>query len=371
MFSRPVYPRLVLFAAIAIAGCRSEPPLNPTQPGAASTTAARQNAGSELRSDPLSAWLPTELGACLVAVRSDDGRYPARAAKLAVPPELGARTRAITRFAYRGWIAGRSAPAVMAVCTMPDTPAAREFFLSRFSSRSLTPNELRTFALVTGVTNVSDWSEAERPHVMQGAKVGLMSDGDAMRASALSDDLGVVTAGASPQFRDGGVAQLNSNCDPNVIIQPPECGGETIPTDPPPTHPGPQQVTFSVLPSVGQTHCVAAALGNPHRSTTTGFAGRINFKAYTECPIPLSSTVRAAVLRQSCFLWVFCQWPIVADNTYSNVARTVQAYANTDCSWKTGWYTGRGVHTTQFPEGPGEARTYAPGGGWSVKIDCW
>ena len=73
--------------------------------------------------DPLSRILPSTPGACIVAIRTADGRYLSRPATVAVSKATASKDSRTARFAYRGWAAGADSPVLLAVCTIPDDPA--------------------------------------------------------------------------------------------------------------------------------------------------------------------------------------------------------------------------------------------------------
>lgn len=156
-------------------------------------------------------------------------------------------------------------------------------------------------------------------------------------------------------------------CDPHAIIPEPGCE-ETIAVEEPLPPSGDLEVAPILEPSLSfeELRCEGRT-DYPHRSTTPGFIGRLNVKAHNICPVAMPQFVSVSLLRQKCFLWIFCWWPTIASGSNTGVAATITAMANTDCRWQVGWYVGRGRHETTFPNGVGGATTVTP----AVKIRCW
>lgn len=393
-------PAVRVLAAVALlAACEGEAPA-PTAPPPALRVGSRAAIGTNtatgaLSQDPLMRWLPATPGACLVARRTAEGRYPSRSITVALPGGLAATGGATARFAYRGWAPGLPEPAVLAVCTIPDTPGAREYFATRFGSRAMAPAELSGFAKFVGVTRVNEWGTTSHPYVRQSAKPTYVTDGVVPNAPATAAATGDGAAPAGdvttstvycdpnaiipePGCEDGGGGGGGgggTTCDPSAIIPAPECGEETVSeTPPPPVTSEPDyaampEPSYSVNPEIGVPVVCYGYAPDVHPSTTPQYVGRLNFKPYSECPVPLPQYVYGAIMREKCFLWVLCSWPVVAAGAFQNPsARRAEAHANTDCVWRRGWYRGEGYHQVAYPEGTGHARTYTRG---AVGIQCW
>lgn len=343
--------------------------------GAGQPTAARSN-------DPLSAVLPNAAGACLVGVRISSGQYPTRPATVRFPRDLMSDQGRTTRFAYRGWAPGIAEPVLLVVCTIPDKPGAREFIAARFHAREMHDSALRAFATMLGVVGADDWGPGTTPHLMPGVGAVHIADGLASKfpkgRSRTTSPEGITTLEVCDPYAiipepgceeppppgDGGGGAA---CDPTAIVPEPGCD-ETIPEEEPP----PPSGGLEIAPILEPSHSVEvlACEGStdyPHRSTTLGFVGRLNVKAHNRCPTAMPQFVSVSLLRQKCFLWVFCSWPAIASGSNSGVAAIITAMANTDCRWQVGWYVGRGRHETTFPNGVGRTSTVTR----AVKIRCW
>jgi hypothetical protein len=319
-----------------------------------------------------------------VSTRTADGRYPSRPVTVALPGRLASIGVGTTRVAYRGWQAGVPEPVLLAVCTIPDVPGAREFLSVRFGGKSMGRGGLRNFAMAAGVADAEQWGVSSSPHVMPGAAPVYMIDGLASNFPALS---------GARAARPGALSSMGSaammvvcddptlpgcdpspvdpspppppppTCDPYVDLPMPGCE-ETIPDSPP----LPEAPDLSVVPApTGSPTACEARTDDPHLSTTTGFGGRINVKASNSCNGVAPQLVSGSLKRERCFLWVFCGWPTIATGSYSNTAAFVQAMANTDCVWRDGWYVGHGFHQTTFPQGIGSTTTV----GYARRIRCW
>lgn len=386
--------RMLTCAALAqLTACQDNAP-TATVPRLIVTASSRAATDADVAAsvpqrDPLARWLSSTPGACLVAARAPDGRYPSRPAAVSLPAGLispGGRT---ARFAYRGWAAGVSEPVLLAVCTIPEALGAREYFARLFGSRVMSAVALRTFAQSTGVPGADEWGPAASPHAMRGAEAVYMTDGLAkqfprMRAASRGGadlmDGGAATMQVcdptaiqpepgceQPPPSDGGGGGGWSACDPHAIEPEPGCEETISETEPEPS-PEPQVASYSA--NEAETTPVTCTVGtdNPHRSTTTQFAGNLNVKSWNECTAPMYMAVTAKLLREKCFMWVFCSWPEVASGYYSNpLTMHVTAHAARHCSWRVGWYRGRGRHTTVYR---GQSKDT-----WTVtrafKISCW
>ena len=321
--------------------------------------------------DPLSARLSSTPGACLVAVRTPQGRYLSRSTAVLVPAQIARSASHTARFAYRGWAASAPEPVLLAVCTIPDSPSARAYFQQLFGGKAMTAAELTSFAQSAKVGGVQEWGLGTSPQVMQGAGPVYMTDGLASLSPATRPKPLVGTASA-----DGIVSAKLIACAVAVSTDP-GCGvpeEETVPAAPPPDDAPAGAPNYSML--TNPTFSVSAPIycygstDYPHLSTTYGYFGRLNVKSQTQCPIPLPQYVTTTLKRESCWFWIFCSWPQIAWGINSSPSATyLQAIANTDCRWQFGWYRGEGYHRVAFPEGIGTGRS--PLWNISVGIRCW
>jgi hypothetical protein len=356
---------------VLLAACTDTGPTvtGPPAPATGEQQLSTGNTDATEIQDPLSSRLSSEPGACLVAVRSTDGRYFSRATAMPLPRKIASSAAATTRFAYRGWAPFVSEPVILAVCTIPDTREARDYFQKQFGSKPVAGAALKKFAQSAGVAGVEDWGAEPSPHVMQGAGSVYMTDGR-------SSDFRAIRASRTDGAGTGDVGiNLIMPCDPTAIIPEPGCDGavpeeEVVSETPPPPAgeapyvavPNPSYSTVAELWCEGWTEY-------PHLSTTPGYYGRINQKSHNWCVVPLPNYVITYLKRESCFLWVFCAWPTIASAVnMSPSSRTLTAIANTECRWKTGWYRGEGYHQATFPTGVGSARSSSY---YSRYIRCW
>jgi hypothetical protein len=105
----------------------------------------------------------------------------------------------------------------------------------------------------------------------------------------------------------------------------------------------------------------------PHLSTTAGFVGRLSVHAWNKCTIQLSHWVTAILKREKCY-WIFCRWNEIAIASYANpLAFQATAKANSECSWKSGWYVGQGKHATMIAGNTVNSRTQTH----AYKLWCW
>ncbi len=312
--------------------------------------------------------LPRTGGDCIVARRRADGGYSSRKSSIPFRAEPNMSSVSLARFAYRGWEANASQPKLMAVCDLPDTPSARLVFESTFGGKARSASELREFAARLRVTDGASWTPGASPHLMQGAGHVRMIDGEAAQSPAVAAGrTGMRLASAALN------SSLANECS-IAIIPPPECEGwmpedETKPDVPPGPFPELEiDIAAFEEPLVSVPHCFVST-DFPHWSTTTGFAGNINVKAKTACSVPMYLTVQTTLRRQSCFLWIFCTWPAIAQSVpYTNAsAMQVLAPAAATCAWQDGWYRGTGYHMMSYLGQP----KIRSSGSWAVRIRCW
>jgi hypothetical protein len=320
----------------------------PTDPLLSPRPAASELSASSQSSDPLSSRLSRTPGSCLVAVRAADGHYLSRSVIVALPKNVASSSAGVARFAYRGWAPGVPEPVLLAVCSIPDAPAARAYFENRFDGKSMNSAQLQSFAQSAGVTGVENWLTAGPPQLMQGAGPAYVTDG-------LASESGATKAGPLGGVTGMMVVDSSGSCDPAAIIPAPGCPGyvdeqEYVPDQPPPPPDAtPSYVDFQYgppplpLPSI----IICNALTEyPHLSTTPGFYGNINVKARTTCPIPLAISVSTALGRQRCTFILCLWWPIGPTDSQSNPSGTfIEAKSNALCVWPVGWYMGISSHT--------------------------
>lgn len=175
-------------------------------------------------------------------------------------------------------------------------------------------------------------------------------------------------------------SDASGTCDPTAIIPEPGCEGwtpesETVPDTPPPNSPDPSTLVIPIAdlgpaPDISQPSVIYCDLSTegPHRSTTEGFAGNINAKARSVCTVPMYHFVQATLKRESCFLWIFCNWSTIAQSRYENAnALFASTPASATCAWQDGWYVAEGYHVNTYLGETHASSTSSPG----VRIQCW
>lgn len=360
---QPTPIRLLAGVTLALLAACQHDATTPGEPGTR-VTALAAAAGAAPR-DMLSKRLSNTPGACIVAVRTPEGKYLSRTISVRMPAGIASSVAGTSRFAYRGWAAEVPQPAVLAVCTFPDTPAARAHFSNRFRGAPMRHEALRSFARSARVPGAQDWAPRFSPHIMQGAEPVYMTDGLA------SDYLE-----SSAALEDGGMLMYAEMCDPAALIPEPRCATEVEETAPDPETPPPSEgIDSSMVPIVAEPdYSTSPSIVNvceslteePHRSTTTGFIGRINVKSRTTCAQPANLVATVGLYRQQCYLYVFCSWPRIAYGEDRRFGTRAEAKANRDCAWPKGWYAGRGFSSAASAEGSGSASTYSR----SKYIEC-
>lgn len=299
----------------------------------------------EMLSDRLS----DAAGACIVARRAPDGRYFSRLSTVALPAEVTLNASRTARFAYRGWASNSSEPVLLAVCSLPDVRNAQLFFEKTFGGSPRNEIELRQLASNIGIRGWQDWGSGTSPHLMQGAGLVHVIDGEAGKSPA-------VNLAQAVRARLGMALSSDFSNDCAIaIIPPPECEGwmpedETTPNVPPPPFPEPDiDIVAYEEPFILGPICTVST-DYPHLSTTSGFGGNINVKSKNQCTAPMYQMVQSTLQRQSCFLWIFCGWPAIAQSVpYTNPsAMQVVAPASSTCAWSDGWYRGTGYHKTIY-----------------------
>lgn len=354
------------FAVALLAGCSDTSP-GVTAPRAAPAAAARRGAVADARpGDPLATRLSGEPGACLVGIRGTDGVYYSRSVKVALPQGIDQPGGPTTRLGYRGWASGSPEPVQIAVCTIPDTPAARQYLEQRLNGRPMNAKQLFRFAQLVGVADVDGWRSGQAPTMMPGRAPIELIDGVARtpveRPSPAREATRLLGTASSP----GDVAPMmvTSECDPSAIIPDPGCEGWTPepepepPTEPPPASPDPEtgellqpgEPSFSVeltAPNTTPNICNSGT-ATPHLSGTPGFLMNVNVHSYGKCQRPVRFQMQTWLTRWKCtgFLWMSCGYKTIATGLQINVvaASTDASIATTNCTVRRGWYAGCGMH---------------------------
>lgn len=341
-------PALAL--AVTLAACNDNAP-ELTGPTRSSAGATSQLAPSTVQSnDPLSSRLSSTPGACIVAVRSPDGKYQSKTVAVALSKKIAASSAATIRFGYRGWSANVPEPTLMAVCNIPDSRSARTYFENQFGGKPMNPAELQSFAKFAGVSGVDYWAVAGGPQVTQRAGTTYVTDGLAAESPATK---------SAPT--DGVSAMLESECDPTAIIPDPECGGGYTPEEEYGEPPPPDGVVYdpsmttaydptkttNPFPPPTYPPIVSCSIqtDNPHRSTHA--PGYLNVTAWTgRCTAPAFISASTHMVRSRWVILFYHQAVQISPEVPASRTGTyVETHSSTVCLWAVGYYKGISTHT--------------------------
>jgi len=336
--------------AVTLTACSDNAPL-PTGPRAPATAKSQVTTGSGAQSDPLSK-LANIPGACVVATRTSDGRYVRHSVSLSLPKNIASSNAAIARFGYRGWANGVVLPVALALCNVPDVPAAHSYFDKQFGAKPMNSAQLKSFARSAGVSGAEGWTAATGPHVEGTEPPAYLIDGLASESPALTRS----------STGDVGVMLMPVPCDPNTD---PSCSGGgdgDVPEDPPdPNLPPPSDPTLDTknpfgpyypLPYIPPITCIGKT-DSVHISSVAAFYGKqvVQVKAHTTCPVILPISVDTQIGRNFC-LFRFCAWaPIGASDPQRKTSTNVDSKSYGKCTWETGWYLGKSYHSVTFSSG--------------------
>lgn len=270
---------------------------------------------------------------CDVALIAPSGNYRLKHVPIKVSPGLFDPQGKTVKVGFRGWTRGASEPGSAALCRIPATAAATDFFKELFSVDSVATPRMPYRAAAQSV--------APPP-----------------TASVVGDPI-TLFEGQSLE------------CDMQILPDE-SCSGEEQPPDegPPPPQEEPSDIWMgedagyvppfddgtggyyvSALSCWGRTDL-------PHRSGTAGYFGNVNVHASTFCYNGSTLlTVGTILQKQKCVLWFFCSWYPVAlpgfNTRFGYEVRTNSA--SSGCS--RGYYKGSSHHSAVFPNGIGTART--------------
>jgi hypothetical protein len=292
----------------------------------------------------LSAANPTRGGAfpaiaeqaiCQLVRRTSTDEYLTKEVRIPLPRSVAHTTAGRTTFAWRGWSEGTSDPVRLAICDIPDTPAALASIRATLSG------------------------DLPEMNITSAAVFGLELNGAAAVAAASEPRMLVeVRATADAGVEDG-------ICDPRAIIDP-DCNCEENPTvpacegwdpaletdGPPPPDPFEPDASLSLALAGAPIHCLMQT-HDVHRSTSAGSFGDISVHGRTECTAPMPGlTNRVSLRKQRCF-WFICWWSERRANTGSATNKPFLD-SNVKAPCETGYWHGRTTHTVTAPPG------YAP-----------
>jgi len=346
-----VLPVITVGIGVLVAGCSDNTP-EVTGPRSPSALPASQLATSAVQSsDPLSSRLSSTPGACLVAVRSPDGKYRSKPVAVALSKQIAASSAATIEFLYRGWTPGVPQPTLLALCNIPDSRSARTYFEKQFGGKTMDPGQLRSFAQLAGVSGVEYWAVTGGPQVLQGAATTYVTDGVASESPATkSAQTGEVSAMLVPV-----------TCDPTDLI----CDGYTpeeeyVPPQPPPPSPGdgyessmtaiydPTKTPNPFPPPQYPTVGCWIKTDRPHLSTHMQPLEVVNVIGWTgKCNVPASITAQTVLGRMICTVGTrYCQWLQIANEDYKTHFGTyVEAKSNVACTLPMNHYKGVSRHT--------------------------
>lgn len=310
--------------------------------------------------------LGSEIGQCLTATRTVDGRFFGRATKTSFPSRF--KNSATTRLVFRGWRAGDFEPVNIIVCTVPRDPDAIELASKRFGGRQMSDSTLKDFAVELGVPQSEKWKKGTRPSLAVHPASIVVIDGVYSHSRGVAlDEVGGANNFSSLQQPD--------DCEDPYFIST-EC--EQYPIDDAVYDTSPDDPFESLeTPPLSQdvVNCLARS-DNPQRSTLQGtINGNLNAKATSSCSEPISFiAVQTQLWRYRC-IWWFCSWLPIAYSlpvVGSVFSYSVFAPATSICAWSDGWYQTRGFHsftviTVSFPSGQiWNPNTRSP----SIRIRC-
>lgn len=268
---------------------------------------------------------------CDVAFSAPSGNYRVRTVPIKVSPGLFDPKGKTVKVGFRGWVKGVSDPGSLALCQIPATAAATDFFKKVFSVDSVaSPKGPRVAA-----------SRAGAP-----APSSAVDDGITIyETQALSCETQILP---------------DESCEP-APEEPTDEGPPPVQEEPADVSMGDGGAAYYYDDSSG-AYAVAAIFCTgrtdwPHLSGTPGYFGNVNVHASTTCNIPTSITVNTMLSRQKCFWWVFCWWANVGNpGANARVGTFVDTNsASVGCS--RGWYKGSSYHTAVYPQGLATART--------------
>lgn len=267
---------------------------------------------------------------CDVALLSRPGRYRVRSVPIKVSLELFGPEGKTVKVGFRGAEKGTSDPGSLAVCRIPDTRAATDYFRD-------------IFLVDSAATLKMPWRKAPQPSAPTASAVGepvVIYEGRALYCDM--------------------VILPDETCTTPTVDVPTDIGPEPPPEDPPdllfaeesvPVYDPSSGIAYSVLPQLcwGQTD-------RPHLSTTYGFWNNVNVHARTWCTSETALTVTTLLSRQSCF-WFWCWWvPQGLPGFNAGFALSVEAHSNSS-GCNRGYYKGSSYHTALMSTGLGTART--------------
>jgi hypothetical protein len=298
----------VVVAAI-IAGC--------AEPGTVVAPKAREALPAPKPADAGSR--PPNVAASLVycdvaSIVSREG-YRVRGVAIKVPRNIFDASGATVKIGVRGWAKDAPDPTQLALCTIHDNAAAREFFKTEFGVPSADPS--------------APFAVTDR---------GALASADAAGSR--------VTATGVEVFDAPSAAMLIAPCDPTAIYcedQPPE---EPVDEGPPPAEPPAPDLSLAPSEDGAALAPVIRCYGRtdyPHRS---GYNVNVHGETGCDTPLPLSTSV--SLQRQKC-VWIFCWWSTYGSGYYANVATVARTNAAAFC--QKGWWRGSSWHSVQFPFG--------------------
>jgi hypothetical protein len=347
------YGRTLLGAAAAavLAAC-SDVPGRVTAPGPdAAQPAANRGAASNV-------------AMCRIAVRSQSGAYLTRTAEVRMPRRLAEAGAQTTSFAYRGWKEGESDPVRLALCDIPATPEAQEWFAQLLSGKRN-----------ASVFNGANGRNADRPvKEAAGARTTqTMATYDSYSEPCRPYEEQVLNSDGSTANIDygcgggGGGWETGEEWDGPAPTEP-EYVEEAVEVTKDPTAPKYEEVDYAAPDAAlgpedvaldgEQASALAAGVpitcsgqtDNPHRSGTPGFTHNANVHGRTLCNIPVRMTISVMLQRQRC-VWYFCWWSSVGSPGVGGPVQATRLQRTSHALCQTGWWRGYSQHTVTPPLG--------------------
>jgi hypothetical protein len=192
----------VASSLLFLSSCTDEAVTAPARVGDAKTSAIANDFAIMRR-------LPRESGTCLATTQMKDGTLRTRLVHLRLPESVKNRkTSSLGYFMHANVVDQDSFPTRMALCTLPQTAEAADYFSRGFSRAA---NLSVRGAQQSNTSTAKDYRE--------------FINQDILASNPTSVSAVLMTRAVAPSLRQlgAGTVSLSSVCDPNAIIQEPDC----------------------------------------------------------------------------------------------------------------------------------------------------
>lgn len=357
-----------LVYALLLSGCATDQ----ESPTSASPPISGQIQAAQTSQESIDARLPRVAGACIVSSHRQDGRYISRSIHVPLPRGLASQTGNLARFAYAGPLDRDSSWSRLALCTIPDTPGAQQYFASLFRGRLIASqaDSAGAQALGSGTLRAAA-TGVQRSTIKLGLPVYYAESSTksapltfaATPLTACDPNAIIQDPGCTPDNGGGGSGSAGVNyCDPNAILPPPGCIYENEYVEPPvsPQIFGPpSSITGPTISGCAGTADIGAVIGGARPYV-------VMFRREACTTVMPLIVINIQLEREHCLLWsFFCVWRgwglqsvFPAANALIHEVRTVE---NT---YMTGYYRTRGIATLSFPSGNVRVSDLASGKMW-------